>query len=352
MTSGTGTSAGKNPGDCYPCHHESRVEQGVIFRMQSKSMSAETDPEEDILRRFTKLKTAPLQGGGRAPHKYLLVLFAIGKCLKGEGRMMSYETVRKGLSPLLSRYAPHTKAIKPHLPFWHLANDGVWEIDRPDLVRGAERNRPVASTLAARFGGLTEPDHDVFSRNPDIAMRVVRGIMSAYFPRSLHDEILLTAGIEVDEDMRGHEPEDLFEKFEWNRRRVRDPAFRGKVVHAYENQCAVCRFSVRLDRKTIGLEAAHIRWHEQNGPPVVPNGLALCAIHHKLFDAGAFTISPEGFRVHVSSLTAGEGNDELLGRFDSKPLSFLPREKSSHPGEKHLLWHINNAYRGSPDGLV
>ncbi|MDI8841686.1 ACP phosphodiesterase, partial [Salmonella enterica subsp. enterica serovar Anatum] len=40
-------------------------------------------------------------------------------------------------------------------------------------------------------------------------------------------------------------------------------------------------------RFVIALEAAHIRWKQHHGPCEVPNGLALCAIHHKAFDRGS-----------------------------------------------------------------
>ena len=37
----------------------------------------------------------------------------------------------------------------------------------------------------------------------------------------------------------------------------------------------------------VGLEAAHIRWHQFSGPDINENGLALCSIHHRLFERGA-----------------------------------------------------------------
>lgn len=40
--------------------------------------------------------------------------------------------------------------------------------------------------------------------------------------------------------------------------------------------------------------------HHLGGPDVEPNGLALCALHHKLFDLGAFTIDASELRVIFS----------------------------------------------------
>jgi hypothetical protein len=43
-------------------------------------------------------------------------------------------------------------------------------------------------------------------------------------------------------------------------------------------------FSLRLVDGLIGVDAAHILWHAHGGPHEVPNGLALCALHHRLLD--------------------------------------------------------------------
>ena len=42
-----------------------------------------------------------------------------------------------------------------------------------------------------------------------------------------------------------------------------------------------------LDQETLGIEAAHIKWHQAGGPDTEDNGLALCTLHHKRFDRGA-----------------------------------------------------------------
>jgi len=58
------------------------------------------------------------------------------------------------------------------------------------------------------------------------------------------------------------------------------------VLEAYLAECCVCGFSLRLVDDLIGVDAAHIRWHAHGGPDEVPNGLALCGLHHRLFDHG------------------------------------------------------------------
>ncbi len=86
--------------------------------------------------------------------------------------------------------------------------------------------------------------------------------------------------------------------------RQRDPKFRQMVLRAYNYQCAICSFNMRHDNALIALEAAHIRWKQHHGPCEVPNGLALCAIHHKAFDRGSIGLD-ENMRVVVSGAVNG-----------------------------------------------
>ncbi len=73
------------------------------------------------------------------------------------------------------------------------------------------------------------------------------------------------------------------------RQRIHQQAFRQRVLRAYQMTCAVCRLHhVEL------LDAAHILPDgHPRGKPVVPNGLALCKIHHAAFDADIMGIRPD-----------------------------------------------------------
>ncbi len=73
----------------------------------------------------------------------------------------------------------------------------------------------------------------------------------------------------------------------------------------------MCGFDGALGRNPVGLEAAHVRWHSQDGPDVVANGLALCALHHALFDLGVLGLTAELHirvsRLYVAAATPGSG---------------------------------------------
>jgi putative restriction endonuclease len=72
------------------------------------------------------------------------------------------------------------------------------------------------------------------------------------------------------------------------RLRLHQPVFRAQVLRAYERACTVCRLQ-HVDL----LDAAHILGDAESGQPVVPNGLAMCKIHHAAYDRHILGIRPD-----------------------------------------------------------
>jgi len=73
------------------------------------------------------------------------------------------------------------------------------------------------------------------------------------------------------------------------RQRLHQRAFRERVLEAYRRECAFCRL-----RRDELLDAAHILPDaDPRGAPVVPNGLALCKLHHAAFDRDLVGVRPD-----------------------------------------------------------
>jgi putative restriction endonuclease len=73
------------------------------------------------------------------------------------------------------------------------------------------------------------------------------------------------------------------------RQRLHQRGFRERVLRAYQQCCAICR--LRYDEL---LEAAHILPDGHPlGEPVIPNGLALCKLHHAAFDSYIIGVTPD-----------------------------------------------------------
>ncbi len=82
-------------------------------------------------------------------------------------------------------------------------------------------------------------------------------------------------------------------------RKIRDACFRGQVLEAYDNRCAVTRLRLINGGGKAEAQAAHIWPVENGGPDVVQNGLALSATIHWLFDRHLISLTDD-YRLLVS----------------------------------------------------
>jgi len=92
-------------------------------------------------------------------------------------------------------------------------------------------------------------------------------------------------------------------------------------------------------RHTELLDAAHIIADSNDeGLPIVPNGLSLCKIHHAAFDKNIIGISPD-FIVHIREDILAEVDGPML-KFGIQSLEnshiFLPRNPIEHPDRDRL----------------
>ena len=287
---------------------------------------------DTIVQKFETLRLWQ-KGDVRAPHKPLLVLYAIGKLLRGESRLLPFAEVDENLGNLLREFGPKRKVQRTQLPFWRLQNDGVWEIPDADRLKqspGGDVNRGDLFRYEAS-GGFTEDISRQLQNDPSLALEITQNMLDAHFPASIHEDILQAVGIELTLKSPG--------------RQKRSPNFRANILKAYEYRCAVCGFDVRLGLNPVALEAAHIKWHQAGGPDVEINGLALCSLHHKLFDRGAFTLSND-LEILVSDDAHGSvGFKEWLMRFHGQKLNF-PQRKTYYPSENFTRWHVREVFKG------
>ena len=303
-----------------------------------------------ILKQFSELKVDTAHGG-RAPNKPLLALWAIGRCLRGKPRVSSYEQIDEELGNLLRLYAPRRQEANTHDPFWRLEKDGIWEVDQRDVLDKKEnKSGSVTKKNLIRLhaqGGLREDVYELFQADREYAMRVAHCIIVKNFPPSYYSDILddtLIPDIKV-------QPENPYEpQLVYSLRSPRDPVFRDKVLSAYASQCAVCKFAVKRDKRTLALEAAHIKWHVAKGPATVENGLALCSLHHSLFDKGAFTLTDD-MKVKVAEWVAGEGSERALWEFHDKTWQANPGTGFQEPNRTFLHWHWHEVFK-QPEALL
>lgn len=102
-------------------------------------------------------------------------------------------------------------------------------------------------------------------------------------------------------------------------RRLYDARFRNAVLEAYRERCAVCGLHVRAL-----LDAARVVADRDPHPDIdVREGIALCATHHRAFDANILRYDDE-YVIHIDL------DEAMLLPYDGKRL-FLPAEERQWP---------------------
>ncbi|MCX8013693.1 MAG: HNH endonuclease [Rectinema sp.] len=118
------------------------------------------------------------------------------------------------------------------------------------------------------------------------------------------------------------------------RARLHQTAFREQVLHAYHEQCAMCR----LAHPEL-LDAAHIiPDSEEEGLPLISNGLSLCKIHHAAFDKNIIGVDPD-YRIHLREDILHEHDGPML-RYGLQELNHarirLPSRQEHYPDRERL----------------
>jgi putative restriction endonuclease len=274
-----------------------------------------------------------VRGDQRAPHKPLLLLYALGRVQRGEGRLVPFTTVEEPLRRLLAEFGPSRDSYHPEYPFWRLQRDDLWEVPGGSQLQQRQGNtNPLVTELRGVSGGFPPHVDAALRASPDLVRELGHEVLDAHFPPSLHESILSAVGLDLDPPLVV------------GVRRARDRAFRELVLRAYGYQCAVCGLDARLDGTAIGLEAAHVHWHANRGPDTVANGLCLCPLHHKALDLGLIGLGEER-RVLVSSrLHGGEAVEAHLGRFHGRAL-VGPLKGEAFVAELHAAWHRREVFK-------
>ncbi|MGM7700523.1 phosphorothioated DNA-binding restriction endonuclease [Pseudalkalibacillus sp. Hm43] len=266
------------------------------------------------------------KGDQRAPHKPLLLLYALAKYQRDKIRDLPYIEVKDKLKKLLSEFGPHRHSYHPEHPFVRLTNDGIWSLNKQVGRDNIKNNYLVQNELV---GGFNDEVCQLLNRNPNIIEELADLILHKHFPQSIHEDILLAVGLEI----------------RIKKSKTRDPLFRNKILRAYEYSCAVCGFNIRLGNNLVAIEAAHIKWFQLGGPDTEQNGIALCSLHHKLFDRGVFTLTNKRQLIVSEEAHGTKGFREWLMNYHGNYLK-SPINNSYSPNEAYLNWHFREVFRG------
>ena len=234
-------------------------------------------------------------GAHRAPHKPLLFLYALGQWQQGI-KEIPWVAAQPILTNLLNRFGVPAKKQTPENPWGRLYKDQLWQLTpHADEING--NFSPRVFTEMQSVGQLSKEVQEHLTARPEDLVRWAYEILDDQFSPTQHADILSACGITTYETVV-------------QTKRKRNPGFAADVLRNYGNRCALCGYHLQLDQQIVGLEAAHIQWHAFDGPDTLDNGLALCSLHNKLFDYGAFRLSDE-LSVVVSRKLNGSSIDDI-----------------------------------------
>jgi len=111
-------------------------------------------------------------------------------------------------------------------------------------------------------------------------------------------------------------------------RRLHHARFRNAVLKAYRERCAVCGLRLRqlLDAAFVAPD------HDPQPVIAVSEGIALCATHHRAFDARILRYDSD-YTIHIElpdRFHAAQGERDMLLAFDGKKLE-LPEDEELWP---------------------
>lgn len=314
---------------------------------------AESEKGKKVLTLLAGIRRAPGHEGDYAPHKPLMLLLALARLQRGESRLIPFREVEPKLQTLLAEFARSGAEKTRHLPYWRLKNDHagqLWEIRDPaGRVHTGQTDPPTLTVLRTSdvVAGFAPPVFDSLRGDPIVIVQAAREILEANFPPSLHEEIAQAVGLDLQETYSepAERATDSDNAEKRTARRPRNPSFRNDVLLAYEYRCCVCGFDLRVGHMPAGLEAAHIQWHNVGGPDEVPNGLSLCALHHKLFDLGAFTVDSSDLTIIFSrhAIAGDRGAPSGLSHHGKRLIA--PQHDGMRPAKTYLDWNKKNVFK-------
>ena len=151
-----------------------------------------------IIQKFEDIKLWQ-RSGKRAYHKPLLILYAIGKLLLNENRLIPYSQVDKDLGKLLKEFGSRQTRQGTHYPFWRLQKDSIWEVTNADQITPNSSGDARKGDLLDHnvSGGFHETIAAQFQSDTTLAFEVIQNLLTKHFPLSIHSEILQAVDIEL-----------------------------------------------------------------------------------------------------------------------------------------------------------
>jgi putative restriction endonuclease len=325
-----------------PTSHGAREAAPVHLTQTTGTLPPEKLDEEQVMGLFAKLRRFQ-HDGTRAPHRALLVLTALGRLARHRSSVSPFAEIQPKLAELIGVFGPPSSTSSSKAAadtFTDLGRDGVWLLDADVAPAQSE---PLHTEVSGRFVPEIEA---ALKRSSRLCARVARLMVDLNFPDTLAADVLTGAGLEPDVVRRAG---DIGRSLPTQRRPRAGWAM--DILNGWDRRCAFCGFDGTVGSMAVGLEPAQVRWFALDGPDDLDNGLALCSLHHKLFDSGVLGLDASQ-RVQVSPMFGGRSVAAAAVR-DLHGMELQPPSGAPLPAQVYIDWHSREVFKGEanpPDG--
>ena len=291
------------------------------------------------LGKLANLNAAKSASLGIAPHKPLLI-FSVMDLIESDDirdRWVVYN------ADLVTRFRDYWDLVvdrrknRPEItmPFNALGGerDAIWE-------RYDEHGNPSVSRLTTRLCRL---DAGLFECLLDGDFRLVarRIMIAAYFTAAEQVGLCERFRLPVPDTAEMAAFAEDRHAYKASQKKGRANRFKAEVGPGYKYTCALTGYCLQTTAGYM-VQAAHIHQHAKSGNDDPSNGLALTPDAHWMFDAGLWTVIPQGddLLIHVAMgrFTESPPHGRLLMALNAKPLYFHS-QSGLRPDTTHFAWH-------------
>ena len=136
--------------------------------------------------------------GSPALYQPITLLWAIGRALRGDPRLETWDTTRRQVGELLERYGSRGERARPDYPVAALANVGLWELQTGDVPVTAAHGDAELERWFNRHSptsGLAQPVYGLVRDSATARVAAVRQIIDVFFQGTDYFELLEEVGL-------------------------------------------------------------------------------------------------------------------------------------------------------------
>ncbi len=306
---------------------------------------------QDYCRLFAQITVNKTKDKGLAPYKPLLLLSVIRLIENGKIQNRKIYVTQE----LINQFEHYRDLLGSNnfkgnlvLPFFHLKNDGFWQLKFRDTYSGG---RPQTIPKLKSDVEYALIDEQLFNllQTEDARRQLADTLFEIYFAASNQD---INKIAEINDNFSKYELDNINAKNKLFKDKktylkhsiIRNSFFRRSIVQLYEHQCALCKIKVQSSMGHNIVDGAHIKPISLFNDNHLGNGISFCKNHHWAFDNGLFAIDNSYKVIVAKDFTEYSPYSRSMREFEQEKL-LLPKSSDYFPRLDALKWHRDRVFK-------